>query len=75
MKPGWCICILLGQQIKHGNNDKRTLHKHSSDPDHVKYFKDQEFTYILPGATPTPAPSYLSDRIADQIQFSISNVH
>ena len=34
---------------KYGNNGKRALHKHSTDPDHLKHFNVEELSYMLPG--------------------------
>ena len=59
---------LWGQKkIKYENKDKRMLHKHLSNPDHLKQFKTEEFIYILLGAKPVFASLYLSHHITDQI--------
>ena len=45
----------------------RMFNKHWGETDHLKYFKTQVLTYILPGVNPISVPLYLSDLIADQI--------
>ena len=63
---GWYFCVFC-RHIQNENNSKKTLYKHSSDLDHLKHLKAQEFTCILPTGKLISAWSSLSDCITRQI--------